>query len=158
MAYNQVQRAVSLWITTDYLPYDTVDTLAFRVHVMCVGPASPGYRLKECGESGMHTHLLSAAFQLTSVSPYFFGGNVAGATVQITRLYNSGVERLKNEEDWPMRAASIHLRPMEVSDRQGVFYLHGALGAGQSRRGLELKRRVVTTCEVPAEIISAAGE
>ena len=34
-----------------------------------------------------------------------------------------------------MRAASIHRRPMEVSDEQGVFYLHGALGAGQSRRG-----------------------
>ena len=34
-----------------------------------------------------------------------------------------------------MRAASIHLRPMEVSNEQGVFYLYGALGAGQSRRG-----------------------
>ena len=34
-----------------------------------------------------------------------------------------------------MRAASIHLRLVEVSDEQGVFYLHGALGAGQSRRG-----------------------
>ena len=34
-----------------------------------------------------------------------------------------------------MRAASIHLRPMEVSNKQGVFYLHGTLGAGQSRRG-----------------------
>ena len=33
------------------------------------------------------------------------------------------------------RAASIHLRPVEVSNEQGVFYLHGALGAGQSRRG-----------------------
>ena len=33
-----------------------------------------------------------------------------------------------------MRAASIHLRPVEVNDEQGVFYLHGALGAGQSRR------------------------
>ena len=34
-----------------------------------------------------------------------------------------------------MRAASIHLRPVEVSDGQGVFYLHGALGVGQSRWG-----------------------
>ena len=34
-----------------------------------------------------------------------------------------------------MRAASIHLRLVEVSDKQGVFYLHGALGAGQSRQG-----------------------
>ena len=34
-----------------------------------------------------------------------------------------------------MRAASIHLRLVEVSDEQRVFYLHGALGAGQSRLG-----------------------
>ena len=34
-----------------------------------------------------------------------------------------------------MCAASIHLRPLEVSDEQGVLYLHGALGAGKSRRG-----------------------
>ena len=38
-----------------------------------------------------------------------------------------------------MRAASIHLRPMEVSDEQGVLYLHGALGAGQSRRGARVE-------------------
>ena len=34
-----------------------------------------------------------------------------------------------------MRVASIHLRPVEVSDEHGVFYLQGALGVGQSRRG-----------------------
>ena len=34
-----------------------------------------------------------------------------------------------------MQLASIHLRPMVVSNEQGVLYLHGALGAGQSRRG-----------------------
>ena len=28
-------------------------------------------------------------------------GNGVGAVVQITRLYNSGVEQSKNEEDWP---------------------------------------------------------
>ena len=49
----------------------------------------------------MHTHLLFASFQVISVSPCFLVANVAGAAVQITRLYNSGVERLKNEEDWP---------------------------------------------------------
>ena len=47
----------------------------------------------------MHTNLLSAAFHVHSVSPYFLVANAAGAAVQITRLYNSGVERLKNEED-----------------------------------------------------------
>ena len=34
-----------------------------------------------------------------------------------------------------MYAANIHLRPMEVSDEQGVLYLHGTLGAGKSRWG-----------------------
>ena len=34
-----------------------------------------------------------------------------------------------------MHVASIHLRLVEVSDEQGVFYLHGTLGAGRSRRG-----------------------
>ena len=33
------------------------------------------------------------------------------------------------------RAASIHLRPVEVSNKQGVFHLHGALVVGQSRQG-----------------------
>ena len=55
-------------------------------------------------------------------------------------------------------ATSIHLRPMEVSDELGVFYMHGTLSVGQSSRGLQLKRRVVTTWEVPAETISTVGE
>ena len=58
-----------------------------------------------------------------------------------------------------MCAASIHLRPVEVSDKQGVFYLHGALGVGQSRWGARVETAiVVTTCEVPVETISAVGE
>ena len=35
--------------------------------------------------------------------------------------------------------ANIHLRPMEVSNEQGVFYLHGALGVGQSRVGARVE-------------------
>ena len=35
--------------------------------------------------------------------------------------------------------ASIHLRTVEVNDKQGVFYLHGALGAGQSRCGARVE-------------------
>ena len=69
-------------------------------HVTRVGPASPGSGPKECDKSGMHTHLLSVAFQVTSVSPYFLVANAVGIAVQITRLYNLGVEQLKNEEDW----------------------------------------------------------
>ena len=38
-----------------------------------------------------------------------------------------------------MRVASIHLRPVEGNDEQGGFYLHGALGAGQSRRAAEVE-------------------
>ena len=57
-------------------------------HVTSVGPASPGSGAKECDELGMHTHLLSAAFQVTSVSPYFLVGNAVGVALQITRLYN----------------------------------------------------------------------
>ena len=69
----------------------------------------------------------------------FLVANAVGAAVQITRLYNSNVEQLKNKEDWPRVAASIHLRPMEVSDKQGVFYLHSALGVGQSRQGARVE-------------------
>ena len=39
-----------------------------------------------------------------------------------------------------MRATTIHLRPMEVNDKQGALYLHGALGVGKNMWGLELKR------------------
>ena len=38
-----------------------------------------------------------------------------------------------------MHVASIHLRPMEGNDEQEVFYLHSALGVGQSRRGAEVE-------------------
>ena len=48
----------------------------------------------------MHTYLLSAAFHVHFVSPYFLVANAMGTAGQITRLYNSRVERLKNEEDW----------------------------------------------------------
>ena len=35
MVYSQVQRAMSLWIAMDYLPYATVDMLAFRA-MLCM--------------------------------------------------------------------------------------------------------------------------
>ena len=37
------------------------------------------------------------------------------------------------------RAASLHLRPVEVSNKQGVFYLHSTLSAGQSRQGARVE-------------------
>ena len=40
-------------------------------HVMRVGPANPGSGPKECDESSVHMHLLSAAFWVTSISTYF---------------------------------------------------------------------------------------
>lgn len=66
---------------------------------MCIGHASPRPRLKKCDESSMHMHLVVVVFLVTSISSYSW--YVMGATIQITRLYNSGVEQLKNEEDWP---------------------------------------------------------
>ena len=50
-------------------------------HVTRVGPASPGPGPKECDELGMHMHSLFAAFQVTSVSPYFLVANAMGAAV-----------------------------------------------------------------------------
>ena len=59
-----------------------------------------------------------------------------------------------------MRVTSIHLPPMEVSNKERVFYLHGALGAGKrlGGGGLEFKRRVVMTCKVAAKTIFAVGK
>ena len=92
-------------------------------HVMCVGPVSPGSRPKECDESSMHAHLLSVAFHVHSVSPYFLVPNVVGAAVQITRLYNSGVEQLKNEEDWPcVRPAFICNLWKSVTNKEYFTY------------------------------------
>ena len=54
-----------------------------------VGPTSPRSGPKDCDEPSIHMHLLSAAFQVTFVSPYFSVGNAAGAAIQITWLYNS---------------------------------------------------------------------
>ena len=80
MAYSRVQRLVSL--DSDGLPplrhYQQACILS---HVMHVGPTSPRSGPKECDELGMHTHLFSAMFHGTSVSPYFLVGNVGGAVV-----------------------------------------------------------------------------
>ena len=122
---------------------------------MCVGPASPRFGPKECDESGMHTHLLFAAFQVTFVSPYFLVANVTGAAVQITQLYNSGVERLKNKEDWPCVWPAFNCDLWKSAMNKKYFTCMAHLVRDKVGGGLELKRRVKTTCEVPAETISA---
>ena len=61
--------------------------------------------------------------------------NAAGAALQITRLYNSEVERLKEEEDWPPVWLAFICDLCKLGNEQGVLYLHDALGARQSRRG-----------------------
>ena len=84
--------------------------------------------------------------------------NAAGAAEQITWLYNSGVERLKNEEDW------AHMRPAFTYDlrksatNKEFFTCTAHWVRDRVGGGLELKRRVVTTCEVPEETVSAQGE
>ena len=84
--------------------------------------------------------------------------NAAVAAGQITRLYNSGLERLKNEEDW------AHVRPAFTCDlwksatNKDFFTCTAHWVRDRVDGGLELKRRVVTTCEVLAETVSVEGE
>ena len=125
---------------------------------MRIGPASPGSGPKECDESSIHTHLLFAVFQVTFVSPYFLVGNAAGATIQIIWLYNSGVERLKNEEDWPRVRPAFTCDLWKSATNKEYFTYTAHWVWDKVGGGLELKRRVVTTCEVLAETISAASE
>ena len=121
---------------------------------MCVGPASPIFGPKECDEPGMYTHLLSAAFQVTFVSPYFLVANATGATVQITRLCNLGVEQLKNEEDWPRvwPAFTCDLWKSATNKEYFTYMVHWVWD--KVGGGLELKWRLVTTCKVSVETIS----
>lgn len=42
-----------------------------------------------------------------------------------------------------VRAANIHLRPLEVSDEQGVFDLHNVLGVGKSLLGATVETLVI---------------
>ena len=81
-----------------------------------------------------------------------------GAVVQITRLYNSGVERLKNEEDWPCVRTAFTGDLWKSATNKEYFTCTAHWVWDKVGGGLELKQRVVTTCEVPAETISAAGE
>ena len=103
-------------------------------------------------------HLLSAVFQVTSISPYFLVANAVGAAIQITRLYNSGVERLKNEEDWPRVQPAFTCDLWKSATNKEYFTCMAHWVRDKVGGGLELKQQVVATCEVPAETISVAGE
>ena len=85
-------------------------------------------------------------------------GNAVGAALQITQLYNSGVEQLKNEEDWPHVWPAFTCDLWKSATNKKYFTCMAHWVRDKVGRGLELKRRVVTTCEVPAETTSAAGE
>ena len=106
----------------------------------------------------MHTHLLSAAFHVHSLSPYFLVANAAGAARQITQLYNSGVEKLKNEEDWARVQPASTCDLWKSATNKEYFTCTAHRVQDKVGGGLELKRQVVTTCEVPVETISAVGE
>ena len=80
-------------------------------------------------------HLLFASFHVRFVSPSFLVANGAVATGQITRLYNSGLERLKNEEDWARVRPAFTCDLWKSATNKEYFICTGALGAGQSRRG-----------------------
>ena len=127
-------------------------------HVTRVGPTSPRFGPKECDESGMHTHLLFVAFQVTSISPYFLAGNAVGAALQIIRLYNSGVELLKNEEDWPHVGSAFTCDLWKSTTNKEYFTCMAHWVRDKVGGGLEFKQRVVTTCEVLVETMSITGE
>ena len=109
----------------------------------------------------MHMHLLSAVFWVTFVSPCFFVDNVVGAAVQITRLYNSGMEWLKNEEIWPRVRPAFTCDLWKSAMNKEYFsctahWVQEKVCGGGGGGGL--KRRVVMTCEVPTETISIVGK
>ena len=106
----------------------------------------------------MHTHLLSASFHVRFVSPSFLVANAAIVAGQITRLYNSGLERLKNEEDWARVRPAFTYDLCKSATNKEFFTCMAHWVRDKVGGGLELKRRVVTTCEVPAETIFAEGE
>ena len=106
----------------------------------------------------MHPHLLSASFHVRFVSPYFLVANATSAVVQITQLYNSGVERLKNEEDWARLRPAFTCDLWKSATNKEFFTCTAHWVWDRVGGGLELKRRVVMTCEVPVETISVADE
>ena len=86
---------------------------------------------------------------------------MANATVaagQITWLYNSGLARSKNEEDWARVRPAFTCDLWKSATNKEYFTCTAHWVRDKVGGGLELKWRVVTTCEVPAETISAGGE
>ena len=64
-------------------------------------------------------------------------GNAAGAAIQITLLYNSGVERLKNEEDWPCVQPTFTYDLWKLAMNKKYFtctvhWVQDKVGGGQS--------------------------
>ena len=76
-----------------------------------------------------------------------------GVAIQITRLYNSRVERLMKEEDWPCVQPAFTCDPWKPTTNKEYFTCTAHWVRDKVGGGLELKRRVVTTCEVLAETI-----
>ena len=95
---------------------------------------------------------------MTSLSPYSFVGNVVGAAIQITRLCNLGVERLKNEEDWQCVQPLFTCDLWKSAINKEYFTYTAHWVRDKVGGGLKLKQRVVTPCEVPAYTIFIAGE
>ena len=124
---------------------------------MCIGHASPGFGPQEHDDSSMHTYLLLGVFCVTFVSP-FFVGKVVDVAIQITQLYNLGVEQLKKEEDWPCVRPTFIFDLWQLAMNKEYFTCMVHWAWGKVGRGLQLKQQVVMTCEVQVETISIAGE
>ena len=65
---------------------------------------------------------------------------------------------MKKEEDWPCVQPAFTCNLWKSVTNKEYFTLMAHWVWGKVGRGLELKWRVLMTCEVPAETISAIGE
>ena len=145
MAYSRVQRAVSLCFTIDYLPYATINTPAFRAMLHALDPQAPDLGRKSVTTEVCIRICFLLRFMLILFHLYFLVANAAGAAVQITWLYNSGVERLKNEEDWPCVRPAFTCDLWKSVTNKEYFTYTAHWVQDKVGGGLELKRRVVTT-------------
>ena len=78
----------------------------------------------------MHVYLLPVVFCVTSILPYFLCVMVWCSCTNHTAVKLKG-GAIKKIGGLAMHVASIHLQSMEVSDKQRILYIHGALGAGK---------------------------
>ena len=158
MAYSQVRRAVSLWITMDYLPYATVDTPAFWAMLRTLDPQAPDLGRKSVTSEVCIRICFLLCFRLLLFHLIFLW------LMLRVLLYKSHGCITQGWSGWRTRrighACGQH-SPATCGSQQRTrkhFTCMAHWVRDKVGGGLELKWRVVTTCEVLAETISVAGE